>query len=160
MTIPSALSFCSETYCSLRDMFTIAFSVWGRRTYLSNNLPFFIVLLGGATLSPLSISTTIGLLYQPRIIDDDECGAVGGMRIDWWNRRTRRKPAPMPLCPPQIPHVLTWARIRPAAVGSRLLTARAMVRPYPSLLFLIMSSVSRVIKILWKSFLESVLMLS
>jgi hypothetical protein len=24
--------------------------------------------------------------------DDDECGAVGGMRIDWRNRSNRRKP--------------------------------------------------------------------
>jgi hypothetical protein len=40
-----------------------------------------------------------GLLYQPRIIDD-ECGAVGGMRIGRGNRSTRIKPAPVPLCPP------------------------------------------------------------
>jgi hypothetical protein len=35
-----------------------------------------------------------GLLYQPRMIDDDECGAVGGMRISMGNWSTRRKPAP------------------------------------------------------------------
>jgi hypothetical protein len=34
-----------------------------------------------------------GLLYQPRIIDD-ECGAVGGMRIGRGNRSTRRKASP------------------------------------------------------------------
>jgi hypothetical protein len=67
----------------------------------------------------------IGLLYQPRMIDD-ECGAVGGMRIDRGNRSTRRKPALMPLCPPQIPHDLTWARTRAAAVGSWRLTAWVM----------------------------------
>jgi hypothetical protein len=39
------------------------------------------------------------------------------------------KPAPMPLCPPQIPHDLTWARTRAAAVGNRRLTAWAMARP-------------------------------
>jgi hypothetical protein len=32
------------------------------------------------------------------------------MRIGRGNRSTRRKPAPVPLCPPQIPHDLTWAR--------------------------------------------------
>jgi hypothetical protein len=69
-----------------------------------------------------------GLLYQHRIIDD-ECGAVGGMRIGRGNRSTRRKPAPVPLCPPQIPHYLTWTRTRAAAVGSRVLTAWAMARP-------------------------------
>jgi hypothetical protein len=70
----------------------------------------------------------IGLLYQPRMIDDDKCGAVG-MRIGRENRSTRRKRAPMPLCPPQIPHDLTWTRTRAATVGSRRPTAWAMARP-------------------------------
>jgi hypothetical protein len=60
---------------------------------------------------------------------DDETGAVCGMRIGTGNRRTLRKPTPVPLCPPQIPHDLTWARSRAPAVGSSLLTAWAMVRP-------------------------------
>jgi hypothetical protein len=47
---------------------------------------------------------------------DDECGAVGGMGIDTGNRGTRRKPAPVPLCSPQIPHDLTWVRTRAAAL--------------------------------------------
>jgi hypothetical protein len=51
--------------------------------------------------------------------DDDECGAVDGMRIDSENQSTRRKHAPVTLCPPQISHDLTWARTRAAAVGSR-----------------------------------------
>jgi hypothetical protein len=34
--------------------------------------------------------------------DDDECEAISGMRIDKGNR----KPAPVPLCPPQNPHEL------------------------------------------------------
>jgi hypothetical protein len=55
--------------------------------------------------------------------DDDECGAVGGVRIGRGNQSTRRKPAPVPLCPPQIPNDLTLARTRAAAVGSRRLTA-------------------------------------
>jgi hypothetical protein len=69
-----------------------------------------------------------GLLYQPRMID--ECGVVGGMRIGRGNRSTRRKHAPVPLCPPQIPHDLTWDRTRAAAVGSRRLTAWAMAWPW------------------------------
>jgi hypothetical protein len=64
-----------------------------------------------------------GLLYQPRMVDENDCGAVGGMRIARGNRSTRRKPARMPLCPPQIPHDVTWARTRAASVGSRQLTA-------------------------------------
>jgi hypothetical protein len=48
----------------------------------------------------------------------------GGIRIGRGNRSTRRKSAPMPLCPSQIiPHNLTWDRTRAAAVGSRRLTA-------------------------------------
>jgi hypothetical protein len=35
---------------------------------------------------------------------DGVCGEIGGMKIDRGNRSTRRKPAPAPLCPPQIPH--------------------------------------------------------
>jgi hypothetical protein len=37
----------------------------------------------------------IGLLYQPRMIDVVERGAVGGMRIIRGNRNTRRKIAPI-----------------------------------------------------------------
>jgi hypothetical protein len=50
-----------------------------------------------------------GLSYQPRMMmDDDDCGAIGGM-IGRGNQSTRRNPVPVPLCPPQIPHDLTWA---------------------------------------------------
>jgi hypothetical protein len=86
------------------------------------SLYIYVVSLGGMRLSPLGTSATVGLLYQPRMIDDDN-GAVGGMRIGRGNRSTRRKPAPVPLCPPQIPHDMTWDRTRAAAVGSRRLTA-------------------------------------
>jgi hypothetical protein len=55
------------------------------------------------------------LWYQPQMTDDGDCGAIGGMRICRGNRRTRRKPTPVPLCPPQIPHDQTWARTRAAA---------------------------------------------
>jgi hypothetical protein len=78
---------------------------------------FFLVSLGWVRLSPLGTSATGGLLYQPRMIDDDY-GAVGGMRIGRGNRSTRRRPAPVPLSPPQIPHDLTWDRTRAAAVGT------------------------------------------
>jgi hypothetical protein len=44
---------------------------------------------------------------------------------------SRRKPAPVPLCPPQIPPDLPWTRTRAASVGSRRLTAWAMARPSP-----------------------------
>jgi hypothetical protein len=50
---------------------------------------------------------------------DDE---VGGMMIGRGNRSTRRKPAPVPLCPPQTPHA-AQTRTRAAEVGSQRLTA-------------------------------------
>jgi hypothetical protein len=63
-------------------------------------------------LSPLGTAATSGLLYKPQMIDEGDCGAVGGMKIGRGNRSTRRKPAPAPLCPPQIPHDQTRARTR------------------------------------------------
>jgi hypothetical protein len=51
------------------------------------------------------------------------------MRIGRGNRSPLRKPAPVPLCPPQIPHYLTWARTPAAAVGSWRLNAGAVARP-------------------------------
>jgi hypothetical protein len=79
-------------------------------------------------LSQLGTSATLFLLYQSRIIDD-ECGAVGGMRIGKGNRSIRRKPAPVPFCLPEIPNALSWDRTRAAAVENRRLTAWAMAWP-------------------------------
>jgi hypothetical protein len=70
-------------------------------------------------LSPLGTAATSGLLYKPQMIDEGDCGAIGGMKIGRRNRSTRRKPAPAPLCPPQIPYDQT----RAAAVGGQRLTA-------------------------------------
>jgi hypothetical protein len=74
-------------------------------------------------LSPLGTSATNWPILPAPDDDDDECGAVGGMRIGRGNRSIRRKPALVPHCQPQIPHDLTWGRTRAAAVGSRRLTA-------------------------------------
>jgi hypothetical protein len=62
---------------------------------------FFFNSCGGT----LGTATTTGLLYQPRVIGD--CGEIGEMKIGRGNRSTRRKPAPAPLCQPQIPHEQT-----------------------------------------------------
>jgi hypothetical protein len=66
----------------------------------------FFIILSVVRLSPLGTAATTGLrvLYQPQVLDDGECGAIGGMKIGRGNRSTRGKPAPAPLCPPQIPH--------------------------------------------------------
>jgi hypothetical protein len=50
----------------------------------------------------------------------DYDGDIGGM-IGRGNRSTRKKPAPMPLCPPQAARTQTWATM----VGSQQLTAWA-----------------------------------
>jgi hypothetical protein len=63
------------------------------------------------------------------MVDDSDCGAIGRMKIGRGNRTTRRKPTPVPLCSPQIPHDLTRARTRATAVGSQRLTAWAMAWP-------------------------------
>jgi hypothetical protein len=52
---------------------------------------------------------------------DYDNGEIGGM-IGKGNRSTRRKPAPLPLCPPQTAHAAR-TRTRAAAVGSQRLTA-------------------------------------
>jgi hypothetical protein len=86
-------------------------------------MPYVRLFFSGLGLSPLGTAATSGLLYKPQMIDESDCGATGGMKIGRGNRRTRRKPAPAPLCPPQIPHDQTRARTRAAAVGSQRLTA-------------------------------------
>jgi hypothetical protein len=52
---------------------------------------------------------------------DYDNGEIGGM-IARENGSTRRKPAPVPLCPPQTPHA-AHTRTRAAAVGNQRLTA-------------------------------------
>jgi hypothetical protein len=74
---------------------------------------------GGAQLGPLrTADTNRSIVPAPGDYDD---GEIGGM-IARGNRSTPRKPAPMPLCPPQTPHAAR-TRTRTAAVGSQRLTA-------------------------------------
>jgi hypothetical protein len=72
-------------------------------------MDFFLVSWGGVRLSPLGTSATNWPIV-PAPMMDDECGAVGGMRIGRGNRSTQRKPASVQLCPSQILRDLTWAR--------------------------------------------------
>jgi hypothetical protein len=61
-------------------------------------------------------------LFVPAPGDYDD-GELSGMKIGRESRSTRRKPAPAPLCPPQISLEQTRARTRAVAVGSQRLTA-------------------------------------
>jgi hypothetical protein len=54
----------------------------------------------------------------------------GAMILKGTTKELEDKPAPVSLCPPQIPHGLTRARNRASAVRGGLLTAWAMARPY------------------------------
>jgi hypothetical protein len=72
----------------------------------------------GMRLSPFGIAATVWPTV-PAPDDNDDCGAIGGMRIGMGNRSTRRKPAALQLCPPQIPYDLIRARTQATAVGSR-----------------------------------------
>jgi hypothetical protein len=75
---------------------------------------------GGVQLGPLrTAATNRPIVPAPGDYDD---GEIGGMMIGRGNRSTRRKSAPVPLCPPQTPHA-AWTRTRAAAVGSQRLTA-------------------------------------
>jgi hypothetical protein len=81
---------------------------------------------GGVKLGPLgTAATNRPVVSAPGVYDD---GEIGGMMIGRRNRSTRRKLAPVPLCPPQSPHAArTWTRAD--AVGSQRLTAWATARP-------------------------------
>jgi hypothetical protein len=68
-------------------------------TYLYHEGIFFIT-LSGMRLSPLGTAATTGLFYQLQMIDNGDCGEIGGMKIGKGNRSTQRKPAPVSLCPP------------------------------------------------------------
>jgi hypothetical protein len=83
----------------------------------SNKPIFFIGILGGGVqLGPLGTAATNMPIVPAR--DDYDDGEIGGMMIGKGNRSTRRKPAPVPLCPPQTPHAAR-TRTRAAAMGSQ-----------------------------------------
>jgi hypothetical protein len=80
---------------------------------------------------------------------------LNGMRINRGNVSTRRKPALVPLCPPQNQHNLTWDRTGASAVRSRQLTAWSMARPDTRfyLIFLKRGVLTRFLK-LWSSYAQ------
>jgi hypothetical protein len=98
-------------YYMHEDLIHVFLLIWMlgviRSHVLPMKMPFFYFLGVRWDWVHLVRRQLIGLLYQPRIIDEDECEAVGGTRIGSGNRSTRGKLAPVPLCPPQIPHDLT-----------------------------------------------------
>jgi hypothetical protein len=72
-------------------------------------------------LGPLGTAATSKIIVPaPGDYDD---GEIGGMMIGRGNRSTWRKPAPVPICPPQTPHALPRTRTQAAAVGNQRLNA-------------------------------------
>jgi hypothetical protein len=51
---------------------------------------YFLYLFGGT----LGTAATTGLLYQPRMIGDGDCGEIGGIKSGRGKRSTRINPAP------------------------------------------------------------------
>jgi hypothetical protein len=117
------------------SVLTLVAMGWGGGPFIKRlvvcKLFSFLFGMGWNRVSPLLLRRLLA-----RIVDDDECGAVGVM-LSKGNRSTRRKPAPVPLCPPQIPHGLTQARTRATSVGSRRLAAWAKSRPFANLILTI-----------------------
>jgi hypothetical protein len=65
-------------------------------------------------MGPLgTAATNRPIVLAPSDYDD---GEIGGMAVRR-NRSIRRKPAPVPLCPPETPHAAR-TRTRTVAVGS------------------------------------------
>jgi hypothetical protein len=72
----------------------------------------------GVKLGPLgTTATNRPIVPAPGDYDD---GEIGGMMIGRGNRSTRRKPVPVPLCPPQ-PHMLC-PTTNPGRRGGKLAT--------------------------------------
>jgi hypothetical protein len=121
-SLPSALQKLASTTQNVTAVTALCYIL-----FLVGHLPLFFI-WGALRLCPLGTPPLLYLLHQPRMMDGNECAAVGGM-IGRENWSTRRKLSPVPLCPPQISHDLSRARTRAAAVGSRRLTAWTSARP-------------------------------
>jgi hypothetical protein len=67
---------------------------------------FFLIQIvrGEVQLGPLDTADTSRPIVQAPGVHED--GEFGGMMIGRGNRSTRKKPAPVPLFPPQIPHAV------------------------------------------------------
>jgi hypothetical protein len=96
---------------------------WTVKSSFQSRIFIFILIFGaGVKPSPLLLRPFIGLLYQSWMANVDECGAISGMNVRG-NRRTRRKPVPVPHCLPEIPYESARVRTTAAAMQSRRLTA-------------------------------------
>jgi hypothetical protein len=105
---PTGCHFCVSRFTHLRLQCTWCY--------------FFIFYYWWGGTKSLGTAATSGLAW-PQMIDEDDCGAIGGIKIGRGNRSTRRKSVPAPLCSPQIPHDQTRART-PGRRGGKPATNR------------------------------------
>jgi hypothetical protein len=112
-------------YLAIRFYFEIETTLWRRDGLQAGEettiVVFFLNWYSGVW-SPIGSTRHCGHQWPtvPAPGDYDD-GEISGM-IGRGNQSTRRKPAPVPLCPPQIPHA-AQTRTRAAAVESQRLTA-------------------------------------
>jgi hypothetical protein len=98
---------CTGRYRSCNQLIPIA-SGW----------PTYCIIFLVGYLTTLSITKLHGIDMMMNKYE-----TISGMRIGRGNQSTRRKPAPVPLCPSKISYDLTWDR-------TRRLTAWTMTRPH------------------------------
>jgi hypothetical protein len=98
-------------------------TVWFK---LINFVFFFFGRCGGCSTQAWT-TTYVSILRIPQMI------WVWRAMVEWYiDGKTEElggKPVPVPLCPPQISHRLTWVRTWASAVRGWWLTTWAMVRP-------------------------------
>jgi hypothetical protein len=98
---------------------SVIFRPWRCRRYVPPKSPltsrrhcyFLLLFLVGWDSVHLVLRPQFGLLYQPRMIDDGDCGAIGGM-IGRRNRNIRRKLAPVNHFAHHKSH-MTWPGFKP-----------------------------------------------
>jgi hypothetical protein len=106
-------------------------------------LLFFFSPEGGVGLVPQAwMPTYVSILCSPQMIWASR--AMVEWYIDGKTKEFREKPVPVPLCPPQILHRLTWAWTRASAMRGRRLTTWAMA--WPKVLVLLKTAHKRVSK--------------
>jgi hypothetical protein len=115
-----------ENRTSIPGRWPLKFRFWISAKQRWSRVKMLIGIVGGGVqLGPLGTAAT----NRPTVsAPGDYDGEIGAM-IGRGNWSTRRKPAPVPIFPPQTPHAAR-TRTRAAAVGRQRLTAWATARPW------------------------------
>jgi hypothetical protein len=82
-----------------------------------NTLTLSFIYWAGVEPSPLLLRSLIGLLYEPWIIGDDDCGAISGINTRQWKPKYSKKTCPSATL--FTAKYLTQAQTRPTVVRNR-----------------------------------------